>query len=157
MNSSDSPSAVVAFWWGISMAANSCNWLPLIMRSRYIFSRIPYVASCWHRSSLKRVANIRERCWPETNHLGMKQISISLTIQLFYIFVFLHHQTRIINDTNTHLQKPVWCSLGHVSVPPNVRFHGQLFYKTVRCISAQLQWTSFWSRELWHSTPKKCL
>ena len=35
------PSAVVAFWWGISMAANSWSWFPLMILSRYIFSRIP--------------------------------------------------------------------------------------------------------------------
>lgn len=57
-------------------------------------------------------------------------------------------------DLNTHLQKPGWCSLGRVSAPPGVRFHAQLFYKTVRCISARLQWISFWSRALWHNTPE---
>ena len=61
------PSAVVAFWWGCKRAANSCNWFPRMIRSRYIFSKMPYDGSCWHRSSLKRVANIRERCWPVGN------------------------------------------------------------------------------------------
>lgn len=153
VGSSGSPSAVVAFWWGISMAANSCSWLPLMMRSRYIFSRIPYVASCWQRSSLKRVANIRERCWPGTNHFGMRQISTSLTGQLLSI-IFLPVGTRDTSDTNAYLQKPVWCSLGHVSGPLSVHFHGQSFYKTVRCISAQPRWISFWSQGLWHSTPR---
>lgn len=52
------------FWWVCMSASNSCNSERLIIRSKYIFSKIEYAGNCWHLSSLNKVANILDRCWP---------------------------------------------------------------------------------------------
>ena len=43
-----------------SRVSNSVSSVRLISRSRYIFSRMLKQESCWHRSSLYRVASILE-------------------------------------------------------------------------------------------------
>ncbi|RNA16772.1 hypothetical protein BpHYR1_003043 [Brachionus plicatilis] len=46
------------------MDSNSLTWSGLIIRSRYIFSKILNAGSFWQRSSLNKVASKRERCLP---------------------------------------------------------------------------------------------
>merc|ERR1719458_1666731 len=51
------PSAVSAFWGAWSRVSNSVSSVRLISLSRYIFSKMLKQESCWHRSSLYRVAD----------------------------------------------------------------------------------------------------
>lgn len=111
-----------------------------MIRSKYIFSRMPYAASCWQRSSLNRVASIRERCWPGA------RTSVFIQEQSWRSSCFSV-------KSQQYPQRPVWCSWGRVSVPPDVHSHGRWIYKTARCIAVLLLWISSWNLELWRSTP----
>lgn len=135
------PSVVEAFWCGCNMFPKSWSSDRLIIRSRYIFSRMEYAGSCWHLSSLNNVASIRLRCWPVQHENGIKmwlnsvgQKQICLQNFLFQIKVIL-----FASCTTTYQLKQGLYILKRSVMLSSFRLHEWSPCMTVHCSAVQLQ------------------